>query len=222
MKAVRSSNTHSQQRGVGLIEVLIALVIFALGVVGMAGLQMRTIALTMDSTQRSYAVSKSQDIADRIRSTSIAPSEYLGSYNADGNYCDATPASCADTVGSSVAPQCTEAQMVLFDLHDTFCVGHGSLEDQVADWQVDITCEFPNAGVITDTTLCEEPGATVVVTTTWFARSAIPGDNTAATGVAATTSTTSATGGGGATTAAAGGAATSDDLRDSMTLRFVP
>lgn len=213
MKAVLSKSRLAKQRGVGLIEVLIALVVFALGVVGMAGLQLRTMALTMDSSQRSYVVSKSQDIADRIRSTGIAPSEYLDSYNDDGAFCETTPTSCADAVGSAVTP-CGAAQMVLYDLHDTFCVGDGSLESQVADWQVDISCEFSNAGVVTDTTVCTEQGATVVVTTTWFARSAIPGNSA--------TTTAAATGGGSATSAAAGGSAANDEQQDSMTLRFVP
>ena len=63
----RAPETGAAQRGVGLIEVLIALVVFALGVVGMAGLQLRTMSITLDSAQRTYVVTKSQDIADRIR-----------------------------------------------------------------------------------------------------------------------------------------------------------
>ena len=53
----------ASQRGVGLIEVLIALVVFALGVVSMAGLQLRTMSITLDSAQRTYVVTKSQDLS---------------------------------------------------------------------------------------------------------------------------------------------------------------
>jgi len=195
--------TKAKQHGVGLIEVLIALVIFALGVVGMAGLQLRTMSVTIDSTQRSYVVAKSQDIADRIRSSGIEPRQYLGTYNASGDYC-ATPvaAVCADNVDSDVLA-CTPAQMFAFDLYDAFCEGddgaadttvnNSSLENQVAEWQAVITCEFlNNAGVMVPTTACDEFGATVNVEVSWFARSV------------------------------ANDASAADPERDSMTLSFVP
>jgi len=188
------------QRGVGLIEVLIALVIFALGVVGMAGLQLGTISVTMDTTQRSFVVAKSQDIADRIRSNGIDPSEYLGIYNAPGtNFCDTAAAvtSCADSAGND-ADACTPDQLQAFDLFDAFCVGDGGFENQAEDreqvtgWQTTISCEYPVAGVMTNTTACNELGATVVVETSWFGRS-LSNDVDSA-----------------------------DQQRESMTLRFVP
>ncbi len=181
------------QRGVGLLEVLIALVVFALGVVGMAGLQLRTMSVTMDSTQRSYVVAKSQDIADRIRSNGIPVSKYLGDYSDEDDFCDTTPAAqCADNTASNAAT-CDDDQMVAFDLHDAFCVGGGSYDSKVAEWQVVISCEAPDAttGVMTTTTACNELGARVTVNTSWFARS---GDNDQ----------------------------TAASQRDSMTLRFVP
>ena len=193
-------NGVTTQRGVGLIEVLIALVIFAIGVVGMAGLQLGTISVTMDSTQRSYVVAKSQDVADRIRSNGIDPSMYLGTYNAPGtNYCDTAAAvtSCADSENDDVAA-CTPDQLQAFDLFDVFCVGDGGFENQAEDrqqvleWQTVISCEYPVAGVMTNTTDCNELGATVIIETSWFGRS-VSNDVNAA-----------------------------DQQRESMTLRFVP
>jgi len=182
-KASSDNPNRSSQRGVGLIEVLIALVVFALGVVGMAGLQLRTLSLTMDSTQRTYAVSKAQDIADRIRSNGIPASEYLSNasskqYNAA--FCDANAgaASCSDDPAAS----CNATQMALYDAYDAFCVGEGSLNggqngvQQVVEWNVNISCAYPDpaaAGAMKNTTTCDEEGATVTLTTTWLARSAI-------------------------------------------------
>lgn len=200
MKAVLNnySMKRAVERGVGLIEVLVALVIFALGVVGMAGLQLRTMSSTMDLTQRSYVIAKTQDIADRIRSNGIPAKQYLNTYNANGNFCDAgVPSGCADSV-SADAIACAPVEMVAFDLFDAFCADEnnphasdGSYEKQVLEWQVDIACEFPLAGVMTPTTECNELGARVVIETSWFARS-VDDDLTAA------------------------------PQRDSMTLRFVP
>ncbi len=171
-------NLADKERGVSLIEVLIALVVFALGVVGIAALQLRTIAMTMDSSQRSYVISKSQDLADRIRGNSLPAKDYLNAgdpYNSDGDYCLDVTKVCSDTESLDVA-SCTATDMAAFDLYDSFCVGDGSLQDQVMDWQVDVSCAFPNAvGVMTDTTECNELGATVSITTTWFARTAPDG-----------------------------------------------
>ena len=200
LKAARNKRTSlslarrdvATQRGVGLIEVLIALVIFALGVVGIAGLQLGTFSVTLDSTQRSYVIAKSQDIADRIRSNGIESSKYLNTYNAAGNYCDTVVLpSCADDETND-APACTDDQMAAFDLFDAFCVGQGSFEEQVTEWQTVISCEYPVAGVMTNTTDCNELGATVIVQTSWFGRS-VSNDVDEA-----------------------------DQKRESMTLRFVP
>ncbi len=197
LSSVRSG--VATQRGVGLIEVLIALVVFALGVVGMAGLQLGTMSVIIDSTQRTYVVANAQDVADRIRSNGIDPALYLGIYNAPGtDYCGtAVVTSCADSQAGDAAV-CTPAQLQEFDLFDAFCVGDGSFENQatgqqqVEEWQTVISCEYPLAGVMTNTTVCNELGATVVIETSWFGRSV---SNTAS---------------------------TADQQRESMTLRFVP
>ncbi len=180
------------QRGVGLLEVLIALVIFALGVVGMAGLQLRTMSITMDSTQRSYVVAKSQDIADRIRSSGIEPSRYLRTYNEAGDFCDVEPTEICSDIDGAFAVQCTIDQMVNFDLYDAFCTGDGSLEGEVAEWQVTIGCEFDDGTGMQSTTSCDELAARVTIETSWFARS-LDED-----------------------------AASDEPRRDSMMLRFVP
>ena len=125
------------QRGVGLIEVLIALVVFALGVVGMAGLQLRTISMSIDSTQRSMVIAKSQDMADRIRSSGAAPSAYVGTY--DNTLCPSQPASCADTDLNNAA-NCSVSQMVTFDVWDVFCATNLGLESGVSQWTTVINC----------------------------------------------------------------------------------
>jgi len=169
-----SARGIEKQTGVGLIEVLIALVIFALGVVGLAGLQLKTLSLTMDSSQRTYAMSKSQDIADRIRSAGIPVSEYDGTYTQAAGYCNNNvPAKmCSDGENDVVAAGCvTGAEMAAFDLYDVFCTGGGSIDGnsnadkQLIDWAVTIDC--------TPTVNCSQPNETVNIITTWTARSAI-------------------------------------------------
>lgn len=200
MKAVLNNRMKrgSAERGIGLIEVLVALVIFALGVVGMAGLQLRTMSSTMDSTQRSYVISKTQDIADRIRSNGIPAKSYLGTYNENLDFCDTeVTIKCADNVAADVAA-CTVPAMVAFDMYDVFCAGDnelasdGSYEQQVAEWKVVVGCERPIAGVMTPTTECDGSADEVIIESSWFARSVDDGDLSA------------------------------EPKRDSMILRFIP
>ena len=55
------------QRGVGLIEVLISLVIIAIGLLGLAALQGKAQKAELESYQRSQALILLQDVAGRLR-----------------------------------------------------------------------------------------------------------------------------------------------------------
>lgn len=56
-----------RQQGVSLIEVLITLVILAVGLLGIAGMQVMSVKNTGVAAQRSIAAHQAQDIAERIR-----------------------------------------------------------------------------------------------------------------------------------------------------------
>jgi len=57
---------RNTQRGVSLVEVLIAMVILAVGLLGLVGLQGRLQVMQMESYQRAQAVMLMQDMANRI------------------------------------------------------------------------------------------------------------------------------------------------------------
>lgn len=59
--------TLSKQRGVGMLEVLVSVVILSIGLLGMAGLQARALKGNQSSLQRSQAVMQSYSILDSIR-----------------------------------------------------------------------------------------------------------------------------------------------------------
>ena len=60
------TNRHGQ-RGVGLIEVLVAVLILSIGLLGLAGLQMRTLRDNQSALDRSVAVVETHFIADAMR-----------------------------------------------------------------------------------------------------------------------------------------------------------
>ena len=63
---------YKLQRGVGLIEVLIALLVLSFGMLGMAGLQMWSLKYNQSAMQRGMAVVETHAIADAMRADRVA------------------------------------------------------------------------------------------------------------------------------------------------------
>lgn len=150
------------QSGISLIEVLIALVVFAVGVGGMVGLQLRSVGMSLDSKQRAIVIAKSQELADRMRSNRAFLTDYVGSYsNAGGTYCATLPAAnCADSnLGSATV--CGGVQLAAFDVWDVFCQEDSGVNESVINWATEITCS--TAG-------CVAGRDTVTISTDWVAR----------------------------------------------------
>jgi type IV pilus assembly protein PilV len=70
MNAHRNSR-HSRQAGVGLIEVLVAVLVLSIGLLGLAGLQMRTLRNSQSSLERGVAVVETHAVADAMRADRI-------------------------------------------------------------------------------------------------------------------------------------------------------
>lgn len=69
--------SKTEQRGVALLEVLITMVILAVGLLGLAGLQMRLQSSEMESYQRAQALILLSDMADRIATNRNAAASYV-------------------------------------------------------------------------------------------------------------------------------------------------
>jgi type IV pilus assembly protein PilV len=59
--------TRPAQRGASMIELLVSLLIFAFGMLGLVGMQNKTLAYSQLSLYRSQATALSDDILDRMR-----------------------------------------------------------------------------------------------------------------------------------------------------------
>lgn len=68
----RRHHLHMSQRGVGLIEVLIALLVLSFGMLGMAGLQMWSLKYNQSAMERGMAVVQTHTIADAMRADRAA------------------------------------------------------------------------------------------------------------------------------------------------------
>ncbi|MEQ1065305.1 type IV pilus modification protein PilV [Acinetobacter sp. XH1741] len=60
-------NRMEHQRGMGMIEILVALLILAIGILGFVALQYRALEASSESTSRVQAITIARDIAERIR-----------------------------------------------------------------------------------------------------------------------------------------------------------
>ena len=99
-----------KQRGFGMIEVLVAVFVSAIGIIGIGLMMLTTLRDSGSAMQRSRAVNLAIDITERIRANPLARDSYV---LPDG----ATPADqgCYPSSGA-VATACTAAQLAETDL----------------------------------------------------------------------------------------------------------
>lgn len=105
---VSRAATKGRQRGLSLIESLISLLVLALGVMGLAGVQTRLLVETRTANYRATAIGLIDDLTNKIalnRTASLA-----------GNYNLAWAAAATAAQGCAAA-QCTGAQLAQSDLN---------------------------------------------------------------------------------------------------------
>ena len=114
----------ARQRGLGVIEVLVALVVVSLGVLGVAGLQMTGMQHGSGSLHRTVALALAEDLAERMRTVAAGsdglpsgPGTYddFDSATLGAGFCDAPPVPYCDARGGAPAQACDVAELVAFD-----------------------------------------------------------------------------------------------------------
>lgn len=103
-----TTSLHRKKRphGFALIESLVAIVVVALGILGIVGVQMRTLSDTTTTVRRAQAIRLIEDLGERMK---VNPNA-LADLNAYVTAFGATP-----TVGSCAAG-CNHAQLAAYDL----------------------------------------------------------------------------------------------------------
>lgn len=100
----------SHQAGVGLMEVLIALLLLAIGVLGYVALQVRAVDATTESVQRSQAIFVLKGLAESIRANNAGRGAYAALVNAG------MPTSFANSCINPATALCTPAQVAADDV----------------------------------------------------------------------------------------------------------
>ncbi len=96
-----------RQGGFTLLEILIAIVIFSIGLLGIAGLQVAGMRFTHGAQLRSVAVAQAESMADLMRANEFGVQE--GYYNIQGDM----PTTASPDCGTVV---CDSAQRATYDL----------------------------------------------------------------------------------------------------------
>jgi type IV pilus assembly protein PilV len=91
---------HRRQAGVGLIEVLVAVLVLSIGLLGLAGLQLRTLRNNQSALERGVAVIETHAIADAMRADRVNASNGLFDITLAAG-APSSPTTFADTVVAS-------------------------------------------------------------------------------------------------------------------------
>jgi len=129
-------------RGFTLIEVLVALTILSIGMLGLGRLFLYTLQGNSSATSRTVAVNLASDLADRIRANRTATSAYAGT-----SPISAAPSTVCVGGAISFVPVCTPAQMAAYDLYlwdaEVRCVGGTTCWGASPSWSL---VYAPNSG----------------------------------------------------------------------------
>ncbi|NND92738.1 MAG: type IV pilus modification protein PilV [Granulosicoccus sp.] len=118
-----------KQQGIGIIEVLVALVVVSFGVLGMAGLQLTGMKQSTNSFNRSKALMLTENMATRMRINrpGVVNLAYAGfDSGANADYCQARPVPYCQATSSAPAQSCTVDELAAFDLFSVSCGDWGS------------------------------------------------------------------------------------------------
>lgn len=109
--------SQKSQRGIGMVEVLVALLLLSVGVLGFSALQSYAVYSTTESLNRTQALTVMRGLAERIRVNGTTTA-ILASYSSAMGSGAPTPPSerCRSSGGSAIG--CTSAQLALVDVYD--------------------------------------------------------------------------------------------------------
>lgn len=110
----------NQQRGIGLIEVLVAVLVLAVGILGLVSMQLTAKRTGNEAVQRVTAVYLAQGLAEKMRMNN----GQLPAYVLDWSQGDAVPTAGTDCDAAT----CTAEQLAAYDLNQWITELQGAAE----------------------------------------------------------------------------------------------
>lgn len=125
----------SRQRGVSLIEVLVAVLIFSIGLIGLAGLLVMATRSNHAAYLRTQAVFLGSNMADRMSANPVGV--WSGSYNSSGY-----PVAASSSANHDCSAGCTPEALAASDQR----AWSSQLSTFLPGVSASITCDASNAG----------------------------------------------------------------------------
>lgn len=164
---------QTRQRGVSLLEVLVAVVVLSVGFVGYAALQLIGVRTNNEAVYRTQAISLAEAMVERMYANRSAINDiavnggaslYDG-LDSQGVQCGAAPAVCDRTRGGAPA-NCNVAETVQWDAYAVFCgqeggdgLRLGGIEKLLPEGRLTVNCDAGAGGCT--------PMSTHTVTVQW-------------------------------------------------------
>lgn len=105
------SHKNNSQRGITLIESLIAIVVAALGILGIIGVQLRTLSDTQNTVRREQAIRLIEDFSERMK---VNPNALFNMASYTSGWTASPPT--ADAGKNCTSSTCTATELAAYDL----------------------------------------------------------------------------------------------------------
>lgn len=106
---------HQYQKGVGLVEVLVALLLLAIGVLGYSALQLRAVDASSEALTRSQGMMVLRELAEVMRANAVAQTNYPTAVRGYTNITSMPTAPTKACFNPASTAMCTPAEMATYD-----------------------------------------------------------------------------------------------------------
>ncbi|MCJ0973724.1 type IV pilus modification protein PilV [Pseudomonas sp. PS1] len=159
---------QTDQRGFSMIEVLVAIIIISIGVLGLVAMQGKTIQYTQDASQRNVAAMLASDLMELVRSNRNAVFAPSGELSNNSNYYKSLNESfpTAGVAACRTASGCTSGQMATDHLFLWTQQVRNSLPIDDNTLATYLICRDSTP----DTVACDNLGSAIKIRTAWLSR----------------------------------------------------
>lgn len=144
----RQYRVINRQRGIGIIEVLVALLVVSIGVLGVAGLQLAGLQNSAGSFNRAKALLLAENMATQMRNNPEAIANGgFNSFDSSNVSCATRPVPYCQASATGAGDYCTPAELASFDSALVACGDWGGTNSRqgvngsLPNGQISIQCD---------------------------------------------------------------------------------